>query len=91
MQPLLKPTDAAEILGVCVKTLQECRRSGLKYVKVARGAIRYREDDIQEYIRAKTECHSEPRKPASTNTTSSSQVIAFEDLVGRKTTKKRKQ
>ncbi|MGR3605294.1 helix-turn-helix domain-containing protein [Sulfitobacter sp.] len=89
-QPLLKPSDAADLLGVCTKTLQECRRRGLKYVKVARGAIRYRADDLQDYIEAQTQCHSEQRKPASINTTSSSGVIAFEDLAGRRISKQRK-
>ncbi|WP_082849476.1 MULTISPECIES: helix-turn-helix domain-containing protein [unclassified Sulfitobacter] len=91
MTPLLKPSDAANLLGVCTKSLQECRRRGLKCVKIARGAIRYRPDDLQEYIEAQTQCHSEQRKPASINMTSSSKVVAFEDLAGPKTTKTRKQ
>ncbi|MGS4981700.1 MULTISPECIES: helix-turn-helix domain-containing protein [Pseudosulfitobacter] len=89
--PLLKPIEAATFLGVCTKTLQECRRNGLKYVKVAKGAIRYRADDLEEYIEAQTQCHSEPRRPVSINTTSSSGVIAFEDLAGRKTSRQRRQ
>ena len=89
-QPLMKPVDAANILGICTRSLQECRRRGLRCVKVAKGAIRYRMDDVQDYIEAQTECHFEQVKPASINTTSSSAVVAFEALAERQTTKRRK-
>ncbi|WP_184568168.1 helix-turn-helix domain-containing protein [Sulfitobacter undariae] len=86
--PLLKSVDAAAILGICTKSLQNCRKQGLKYVKIGKGTFRYRRDDLKEYIEAQTQCHSEPRKPRSINTTSSSEVVAFEDLAGRKTMRK---
>ncbi|WP_372993586.1 helix-turn-helix transcriptional regulator [Sulfitobacter sp.] len=90
MNRLLSPQEAADRLGICTKTLRECRSLGLRCVRVTRNAIKYRPDHIEDYIKARTECHSEQRKPASINTTSLSKVVAFEDLVAPKTTKKRK-
>jgi hypothetical protein len=85
MQPLLKPTEAAHILGICTKSLQECRRRGLKWVKVSRGAVRYRESDLADYIVANVQCNLERPKSATINKQTLSGVIAFEDLPKQKT------
>jgi hypothetical protein len=87
--PLLRPSEAAQVLGVCEKTLQKCRARGLRYVTVTNGAIRYRADDLQAFIEANT-CHSEPPKAKSTNTTSKSAVVDFEAALAQTTTNKRK-
>ncbi|WP_198007045.1 helix-turn-helix domain-containing protein [Roseobacter sp. CCS2] len=88
MTPLLSPQETAEILGVCTKTLQNCRALGLRCVRVTRNAIKYRPDDVQAFIEERTECHSEQKRPASTNMTSSSKVVDFAEAVAPKTTKK---
>ncbi|WP_420415885.1 helix-turn-helix domain-containing protein [Marinovum algicola] len=87
--PLLKPAEAAEVLGVCEKTLQQCRARGLRYVTVTRGAIRYRADDLEAYIEANT-CRSEPPKPKSGNTTSRSGVVDFAEALAQTTMKRRR-
>ena len=86
---LLKPSEAADVLGVCEKTLQQCRARGLRFVTVTRGAIRYREDDLLAYIEDNL-CLSELPKPKSGNTTSKSKVFAFEEVVARPTMRRPK-
>lgn len=36
---LYAPAETAAMLGVCEKTLQQCRAMGLRYVQITRGAI----------------------------------------------------
>ncbi|WP_394805018.1 helix-turn-helix domain-containing protein [Tritonibacter scottomollicae] len=90
--PLLNSKEAAEALGVCEKTLRECRLLGLRYVQVTRGAIRYRRDDLESYIEERTveACRSDRRTANTTTTTSRSGVVDFMDRAERKTSKKPK-
>ncbi|WP_375263237.1 helix-turn-helix domain-containing protein [Palleronia sp.] len=89
---LLTPQEAAETLRVCTKTLQRLRSDGLRYVKLG-GKILYRPDDLDDYIEKRTieECRSERKGRGSGTTTSRSGVVDFTALVGRTTSKKRKQ
>lgn len=55
MQPLLKDIRVGEVLGVDVKTLERWRRegSGPAFVRAGR-QIRYRTEDIEEWLAART-------------------------------------
>jgi excisionase family DNA binding protein len=55
-QKLLKPEEAAEILGVSVKTLTNWRHSKLyplSFVKVGR-LVRYRMEDVEGFLQKRT-------------------------------------
>ena len=84
---LLTATEAAALLHISTKTLQRLRSRGLPFVLVSAGTIRYRPDDVAEFISEKTQCHTAPRPRASTITTSRSTVVDFTDLVERKASK----
>ena len=49
---VMDETEAAIFMGVAKKTLQcwRSRRMGPPYVRVAKRCIRYRRDDLQEYM-----------------------------------------
>ena len=83
--PLLTPAEAAAILHVSEKTLRRQHGSGLNHVRVGK-QIRYRPDDLQDYIKANT-CHSAQKTRATGTTTSRSGVVDFMDRVARKTSK----
>lgn len=85
---LLTPAEAARHLTVSEKTLRRLRDEGLKFVRLRPGSIRYRLDDLDEFIRAKTTCHSAPAPRASGTTTSRSGVVDFMDLAARKTSRR---
>lgn len=89
---LLTPKEVARMLSLSEKSLLQCRSMGLRFVKVTRGAIRYREEDVAEYIEQQTvkPCHSEKRTANTGTMTSKSEVVDFMDRVERKTSKKRK-
>ncbi|WP_288997999.1 helix-turn-helix domain-containing protein [uncultured Gemmobacter sp.] len=87
---LLTPDEAAKILTVSTKTLRRMRDEGLKFVRLRAGTIRYRQDDLDAFIEAKTTCHSAPKIRASGITTSRSGVVDFMDLAARRTLKRPK-
>lgn len=88
---LLTPKQAAAIFGVCTKTLQRMRSRGLRYVQITRGAIRYRTDDINDFIEKQsvTECLSSPKTRSAANKVSRAGVVDFSEVIGRKAAKKR--
>lgn len=49
---LIKPGEAAKMLGITPTTLAKLRRSkkGPPFVKVSSGAYRYKVEDINQYI-----------------------------------------
>ena len=49
---LMNEKEVAELLNLKVRTLQawRCQNRGLKYVKLAGGAVRYKLEDIQSFI-----------------------------------------
>ena len=54
-QRLLKPREAAPLLGVSTRTLERWRADqsiDLRYVRLPRGQIRYGEDDLWAFIAA---------------------------------------
>ena len=55
LNELLKEEDAAEFLGVSVRTLQGWRfkGGGPKFIKISHRAIRYRRKDLIEWIEGK--------------------------------------
>ncbi|WP_366140567.1 helix-turn-helix domain-containing protein [uncultured Tateyamaria sp.] len=91
MNRLLTPSEAADVLQVCQKTLQQCRSLGLRYVQITRGAIRYKPEDLQEFIEARTiqECRSEKRARKTGTMTSNSKVVDFMGLAKPTTSKTR--
>lgn len=50
MTPLLKPAQAADILGVCEKTLAKLRRNGLPYVMITDSTVRYRREHLRDFM-----------------------------------------
>ena len=88
LAPLLTPSEAAGILQVSEKTLSRLRTSGLKFVLVGR-SIRYRADDLTQYIESRT-CLSSPKTRASGIMTSRSGVVDFMALAGPKISKRPK-
>lgn len=49
-RPLLRPSEAADILGVCERTLRKYRTDyGLPWVQVTHGTIRYKMDDLLDF------------------------------------------
>ncbi|PCJ75556.1 MAG: hypothetical protein COA53_06580 [Rhodobacteraceae bacterium] len=51
---LLTPIQAADLLKVSTKTLARMRQTGLRCVRLGR-CVRYRADDLQEFIAANIE------------------------------------
>ncbi|WP_412174816.1 helix-turn-helix domain-containing protein [Albidovulum marisflavi] len=90
--PLLTPDEAAAELKISTKTLRRLRDRGLRYVMLTSGTIRYRADDLAEFVSGKVqECRSEPRPAASGSTTSRSRVVDFSEAAARKTSRKPRQ
>ena len=61
---LLKPEVVARRLNICLKTLADwrtCNPQPLPFVRFGRCTIRYRREDVEEFLRANTEnpaaCH----------------------------------
>ena len=56
---LLTEAQAAELLAISAKTLQawRVRGGGPRYIKLGR-CVRYRIDDIEEYVRQRTMAHT---------------------------------
>ena len=80
---LLTPKEVAEQLNVCTKTLLKLRRLGLRYVQLTLGSVRYKQEDIDEFLenRQGEECHSDRRIPHTGNTTFKSGVVDFTEAV----------
>ena len=53
---LLKQLEAAEALSLSVRSLERmrCQGGGPKYVRLSRGRIAYREEDLREWIARKS-------------------------------------
>lgn len=85
--PLLDAQQAADLLGVCTKTLRKIRHRGLPYVTLPSGAIRYKPEDIEDFIEGRT-CRSDQKPRATGITTSRSGVVDFMAHAERKTTRK---
>lgn len=86
---LLTPDEAALHLQVSTKTLRRMRDAGLPYVMLTAGTIRYRPDDLAEFVNNRTmTCHSARKPRASGTTISKSGVVDFMALAGRKTSSK---
>ena len=85
---LLTSDEAAAALQVSTKTLAKYRARGLSYVMLSPGIIRYRPDDLTDYIAKATQCHSAPKPRASGTMTSRSRVVDFTDLVAQKALRK---
>ena len=83
---LLTSAEAAALLKVSTKTLQRMHSRGLTAVHLSSKSIRYRLDDINDFIEGK--CHTGPQIRASGTMTSRSKVVDFMDLAGRKITRK---
>ncbi len=49
---LLTETEAAKVLGFSVRTLQgwRCRGGGPRFVRISRGCIRYRREDLDGWV-----------------------------------------
>ena len=61
MEPLLTTKQAAEYLGLKPQTLAGWRCNGmstLKYVKVGSRAVRYRVEDLDEWLNGRTGTHT---------------------------------
>lgn len=82
---LLTEDEAAQALKVCARTLRKERKAGrLSYVSI-RGAIRYTNADLAEYIEKARQCPSTDEKaPRSGNTTSRSTVSDFAVALARR-------
>lgn len=61
MEALLTPKQAGKIIQVTTKALANCRSTGIgiqiPYIKLGK-FVRYRESDIQAYIKANTYNHT---------------------------------
>lgn len=79
LKPLLKPIEAARLLGVSVKLLRRCRENGLRFVLVTSSAIRYSVDDVQAYIQANTTSQRKIAKPTVDTKTTRRGVVSFDD------------
>ncbi|AZB65240.1 DNA-binding protein [Cereibacter sphaeroides] len=91
-EQLLTPEEAAALLRIGVRSLLIYRAQGLRYVRLGGRTIRYRLDDINDFLNDRTQdgCPSAPRKQRSGNTTSRSGVVAFEDLAARRTMRRQR-
>ncbi|WP_413788587.1 helix-turn-helix domain-containing protein [Paludibacillus litoralis] len=92
--PLLSAAEAAEILGVCGKTLGDLRRAGkIRYVEISSRCYKYRESDLEEFIEARVKvaaCQSTNRKTRRTGTTTSrSEVVGFMEQRARRLKQRR--
>lgn len=56
LEPLLKESAAAQILGVCERTLRKERQAGRLPFVMVRGSIRYSPDDLRAYIERSRQC-----------------------------------
>lgn len=83
---LLTPAEAANQLGISERTLRKLRdERGLRYVLISARTIRYRADDLDEYLEAQAtvkvpmQCQSPSAKKARRTGTmiSGSRVIGF--------------
>lgn len=81
---LLTEAEAAEQIGVKPRTLRALRSQGkIRYVRPSPRKIFYKIEDVAEYLERHTcqdepPCpHTNPRKAASTNSTSGSKVIGI--------------
>ncbi|MFN3314798.1 MAG: helix-turn-helix domain-containing protein [Hyphomonas sp.] len=92
MQPVLwTPNEAAAYLKVSHKTLQRLRNRGLPFVMLTSGTIRYRADDLTNYVEECTQqCHTVRKARASGTSTSRSGVVDFTAVAGRTTMKKQR-
>jgi excisionase family DNA binding protein len=86
MTPLLTPDQAAAHFGVSEKTLRKLRdQQGLRYVRLSARTIRYRADDLDDFLeqqarrKEQAPCpNPSPKRARPTGTMiSSSKVIAF--------------
>lgn len=84
---LLKPADAAARLHISERTLRELKRTGaVRYVAVSGRSIRYRPDDLADYINSRVRCDDQhPRRvsrrsvslsPRANNVVSLSEALA---------------
>ncbi|WP_417810032.1 helix-turn-helix domain-containing protein [Thioclava sp.] len=93
LPPLLTPQEAAASLHISTKTLRRMRASGLPFITLTSGSIRYNAHDIADYLARKTQ-RIEPKCPidqkirATGTTTSRSGVVDFMALAIPKTSKK---
>lgn len=57
MSKLLRESEAAKVLGVSSRTLSNwrCRGGGPDYVKMGSKAVRYRLDDLNEFVDERTQ------------------------------------
>jgi predicted site-specific integrase-resolvase len=88
---LLTEGEAALALKVCTKTLRAERKAGrLPYVTI-RGAIRYTDEDLRNYIQEARQCHSNTEKARrSGNTILPSTVSDFAAALARREKASRK-
>jgi hypothetical protein len=83
---LLTEAEAASQIGVSARTLRNLRAQGMiRYIRPSPRKVFYTPEDCAEYLERQTmqdarPCPStNPRKVRSSNTTSSSVVVAFTD------------
>ncbi|OOY03233.1 hypothetical protein BMI87_18165 [Thioclava sp. F28-4] len=93
---LLTPREAADRLRVSTKTLRRLRASGLPFITLTSGSIRYDARDLADFVgrntkRIEPKCPIDPKVRATGTTTSKSGVIDFMDLAGPTTSRKRRQ
>lgn len=88
---LLTEREAAEMLRVCARTLRKERKAGrLSYVSI-RGAIRYTNADLAEYIEKARQCPSiDEKAPRTGGMTSRSTVSDFAEALARRERGKRR-
>lgn len=88
---LLTEQEAAEALRVCARTLRKERKAGrLSYISI-RGAIRYTNADLAEYIEKARQCPSTSEKAPRTGiTTLRSTVSDFAEALERRERGKRR-
>ncbi|WP_370656149.1 helix-turn-helix domain-containing protein [Paracoccus wurundjeri] len=88
---LLTPDEAADMLRVSTKTLQRLRGRGLPYVMITNQTIRYRPDDLENFIEGRIQqCRTARKTRASGTTTSKSGVVDFTAVAERTITRKPK-
>ncbi|MFD2175809.1 helix-turn-helix domain-containing protein [Rhodobacter lacus] len=87
---LMTSSQAANFLAISERSLRRLRSTGLKYVVLGAGTIRYRRVDLESYIGEST-CHFAPRTRATGTMISKFGVVDFMEVVKPKTTRRPRQ
>lgn len=88
LQPLLTPEQAAELLGICTKTLLKAVHLGdIKYIQVTQRKRMFHPDDVADFIEHRR-TRDMPNQPATRIITRTSRslrykVITFTELQAR--------